>query len=305
MPTVMNRAQFKRQLNRGLNAVFGMAYKQYPEQWRELFEQHTSEKAYEEDVLMMGLGGGMVKAEGAAGAYDSGGEAWTARYVHETIVLMFSITEEAVEDGLYGNLGSKYSRSMARGMRHTKEIKGANIFNNGFSSSFPIGDGQALFSTAHPLAGGGTASNTFTTQADLAEASLEDALINISLIVDDRGIPAALTAKRLAVAPQGIFNAHRIVNSKLRSGTADNDANAINDMGLIPGGICVNQRFTDPNAWFLITDAEDGFKHFVRVPLKNGMEGDFETGNLRYRARERYAFGVSDWRAGFGSSGGS
>lgn len=301
--TVMNRAQFKKQLQDGLNTVFGMRYKRYPEQWRDIFEIHRSDKAWEEDVLEVGLGAAQVKPEGAGGAYDAGGEAWTARYVHETVVLMFAITEEAIEDGRYGNLGAKYSRSMAGSFQHTKEIKGANIFNNGFSASFPMGDGVALFSTAHPLWGGGTSSNTFTTQADLAEASLEDALTAISQFVDDRGIPCAIMAKRLIVPPALNFTSHRLLNSNLRPGTPDNDPNAMREQGLIPGGARVNQRIVDPNSWYLTTDCEDGLKHFVRKAITGGMEGDFETGNLRYRKRERYSFGASNWRGAFASSG--
>lgn len=301
--TTMNRAQFKKQLQRGLNSVFGMEYRRHPEQWREIFEVHQSEKAYEEDVLLVGLGAAQVKPEGQSVNYDAGYEAWTARYVNETVAIAFAITEEAIEDGLYGNLGAKFSRSMARSMQHTKEVKGANILNNGFSSSYPIGDGKPLFATDHPLAGGGTGSNTFTTQADLAEASLEDALIAVSQLVDDRGLPVSVMATKLIIPPALVFTADRLLNSNLRPGTSDNDVNAIKNQGLIPQGAKVNQRLTDSNAWFLLTDCPDGLKHFVRKAVSRGVEGDFETGNMRYKARERYAFGVTDWRAAFGSSG--
>jgi hypothetical protein len=301
---VMNRAQFKRQLQLGLNTVFGQEYKRYPEEWRDAFDVDTSRKAYEEDVLMTGLGAAKVKAEGAGVDYDSGSEAWVARYYHQTIALAFSITEEAVEDGLYGDLGAKFSRALARSMQHTKEILGANIFNYGFDASgHPIGDGAALFSTQHPLVGGGYAANTPTTQADLAESSLEDALTAIGALVDDRGIPVALQARRLLVPIQLQFVAERLTQSQLRPGTADNDVNAILNKGMLPEGYAINHRFTDTNAWFIKTDVPDGLKHFVRKPLQRGMEGDFESGNLRYKARERFSFGVTDWRGAYGSSG--
>jgi phage major head subunit gpT-like protein len=300
--STMNRALFKKQLQEGLNTVFGLEYRRHPEQWRELFEVVNSRKAYEEDVLMVGLGGAQVKAEGAGVAYDSGYEAWTARYIHETVALGFAITEEAVEDNLYGNLGSKFSKSMARSFQHTKEVKGANIFNNGFSASYPMGDGKALFATDHPLAGGGTAANTFSTQADLAEASLEDAAIIIGDMKDDRGIPLALSIRKLVVPTALRFTAERLMMTQLRPGTNDNDVNAMRSRGEI-GSYTINQRLTDTSAWFFLTDCPDGFKHFVRVGMKKGMEGDFETGNARYKGRERYSFGVTDWRAGFGSSG--
>jgi hypothetical protein len=300
----MNRAAFKKQLQEGLNTVFGLEYRRYPEQWREIFDVDNSQKAYEEDVLLVGLGGAQVKPEGRGVAYDAGYEAWTSRYIHETIALAFALTEEAIEDNLYGNLGSKYSKSMARGFQHTKEVKGANVLNNGFTAgAFAGGDGKALFATDHPLAGGGTWSNTFATQADLAEASLEDANIQISQWKDDRGIPIAIQARKLIVAPANMYVAERLLKTELRPGTNDNDVNALRSMGHIPDGFRVNQRLTDPNAWFLKTDAPDGLKHFVRVALKRGMEGDFETGNLRYKARERYSFGFTDWRGAFGSSG--
>jgi hypothetical protein len=300
----MSRAQFKKQLQLGLNTVFGLEYKRYPEQWREIFDVFTSKKAYEEDVLLAGMGAAPVKAEGAAVAYDSGSEAWTARYLHETIALAFSITEEAVEDGLYGDLGAKFVKALARSMAHTKEIKGAAVLNNGFNAAFPIGDGQPLFSTLHPLTGGGTFANTFATMADLSEASLEDALTSIGNFVDDRGIPVAYMGMKLIVPQGGQYTAQRILFSELRSGTADNDANAMKQMGLFPQGWCVNQRLVDPDGFFIKTDCQDGLKMFQRTPLKRGMEGDFESGNLRFKTRERYSFGISDPRGCFGSSGG-
>lgn len=302
--SVMNRAQFKKQLQQGLNTVFGMEYRRHPEQWRDCFEVQSSSKAYEEDVLMVGLGEAPVKDEGAGVQYDNGGESWTARYLHETIALAFAITEEAVEDGLYGDLGAKFARSLARSMQHTKEVKGANVLNNGFdATNYPIGDAAALFSVSHPLWGGGNGSNTLTTQADLAESSLEDMLILISNTDDDRGIPIAINAQKLIVPPNGIFAADRLLNSTLRPGSAENDINSIKHMGLIPGGVKVNQRLTDTNAWYMTTDCSDGLKHMVRKGLQRGMEGDFETGNMRYKARERYKFGVTNWRGAFASSG--
>lgn len=303
--TTMNRAAFKRQLQVGLNTVFGLEYRRYPEQWREFLDLDTSSKAYEEDVLLVGLGPAAVKPEGTGVTYDAGGESWVQRYVHETIALAFAITEEAVEDGQYGNIGQKYSRALARSMQHTKEVKAANLLNNGFSTSFPIGDAAALFSTAHPLWGGGNGANTPSTQADLSEASLEDALIAISNFVDDRGIPVACTATKLIVPPNLKFVAQRLLFSDFRPGSADNDVNALKSMGMLPGGFAVNQRLIDTNAWFLKTDVMDGMKMVQRTKIQRGVEGDFETGNMRYKARERYSIGATDWRSGYGSQGGS
>ena len=301
----MNRSNFKRQLQIGLNTVFGLEYRRYEEQWRQFLDLDTSSKAYEEDVLLVGLGAAAVKAEGTGVTYDSGGESWVQRYVHETIALAFAITEEAVEDGQYGNIGQKYSRALARSMQHTKEVKSANLLNNGFSTSYPIGDAAAFFSTAHPLYGGGNGSNTPSTQADLSEASLEDALIAISNFVDDRGIPVATTAKKLIVPPNLAFVAQRLLFSDFRPGTADNDVNAMRSMGMLPEGYAVNQRLTDTNAWFIKTDMPDGMKMVQRTKIQRGVEGDFETGNMRYKARERYSVGVSNWRSAYASSGGS
>ncbi|KEZ78313.1 Mu-like prophage major head subunit gpT family protein [Salinisphaera hydrothermalis] len=300
----MNRAQFQRQLQLGLNANFGLEYNRHQEQWRQLFDVVNSSKAFEEDQLLIGFGGAATKPEGGAVTYDSGGEGWTARYAHETIALAFAITEEAIEDGLYGDLGSKYSPALARSLQHTKEVKGAAIFNNGFDPNHAGGDGKPLFATDHPLAGGGTFANAFDTPADLSETSLEEALTRISEFVDDRGIPVSVMAKMLAVPPQLQFTAQRLLRSQKRPGTADNDINAIADMDAISGGYTVNQRFTDPDAWFIKTDCPQGLKHFVRKKVQRGMEGDFETGNLRYKSRERYSFGWTDPRGAFGSPGG-
>ena len=298
----LNRALFTKQLNLGLNTVFGMEYDRYPEQWREIYSVEQSQKAFEEDVQMVGFGAAPTKAEGAAISYESGREGFVSRYVHETIALAFSITEEAEEDGLYGSLGAKYARALARSMQHTKEIKGANIFNNATTTSTG-GDGVALMNGSHPLGGGGTASNILGTPADLSETSLETLLVQISTAVDDRSIPVALSGRKLAVPPQLVFVAERIIKSNLRPGTADNDINAMRNMGMIPEGVVVNQRFTNPDQYFILTDCPDGMKHFVRSPIKKAVEGDFETGNLRYKCRERYSFGFTDWRGVYGSEG--
>ncbi len=300
----MNRADFRKQLQEGLNAVFGMEYKRYPEEWRALFDIERSMKAFEEDVLLAGFAGAPVKPEGEGIAYDDGAESYVARYTHETIALAFAITEEAEEDGLYGSLGSKFARALARSMQHSKEVKGANIFNNGFDVLFPGGDGVPLYSAAHPQFGGGTQSNTLATPADLAEASLEQAAIDISEFDDDRGIPLAAQITKLAVATENQFTATRILMSPYRTNTGDNDISAIYTLGTVGDGFCVNHRFTDADAWFLRTDCPDGLKHFVRKKISRGIEGDFETGNLRYKTRERYVFGWSDWRGSYGSPGG-
>jgi hypothetical protein len=300
---VMNRATFRKELQEGLNTVFGMEYKRYSQEWRPIFEVENSVKAYEEDVLLAGLAGAPVKPEGAPVSYDSGGEAYTSRYVHETIALAFSLTEEAEEDNLYGDIGAKYARALARSMVHTKEVKGAGILNSGFDAAFPGGDGEALFSTDHPLWGGGTQSNTFATQADLSETSLEEACIQISKWVDERGINIAVIPLKLVVPPDLCFVAERILASDYRPGTTDNDINALRSKGKIPGGAHENHRLTDPNAWHLITDCMDGLKHMIRKNIQRGVEGDFETGNMRYKSRERYTFGWSDYRGAFASSG--
>ena len=298
----LNRALFTKQLNLGLNTVFGMEYDRYPEQWRALYSTEQSMKAFEEDVQMIGFGAAPTKAEGAMINYDSGREGFVSRYVHETVALAFAITEEAEEDGLYGSLGAKYARALARSMQQTKEVKGANVFNNATGTSVG-GDGVSLLNSSHPLGGGGTASNKLATAADLSETSLESLLIQISEAVDDRSIPVALSGRKLAVPPQLVFIAERILKSNLRPGTADNDINALRNMGMIPEGVVVNQRFTDPDQYFILTDFPDGLKHFQRSPVKKGVEGDFETGNVRYKVRERYSFGFTDWRGVYGSEG--
>jgi hypothetical protein len=300
---IMNRARFRKELQEGLNTVFGLEYRRYEQEWRPIYAVENSQKAYEEDVLLAGLAGAPVKPEGAPVAYDQGGEAFVSRYVHETIALAFSLTEEAEEDNLYGSIGNKYSKALARSMQHTKEVKGAATINNGFDSAFPGGDGVELFSTLHPLFGGGTQANTFSTQADFSETSLEEALIAISKFVDERSIPIAVRATKLIVPPDLMFVAERVLTSPYRPGTADNDVNAVKKMGMVSGGCHKNHRLTDPNQWTLITDCPDGLKHMVRKNIQRGLEGDFETGNMRYKARERYTFGWSDYRGAFGSSG--
>lgn len=303
--SVMNRALFKKQLQQGLNTVFGLEYRQYPEEWRDIFDVSNSTKAYEEDVLMSGLGAAVVKAEGAGVTYDSGSELWTARYTAETIALAFAITEEAVEDGLYGNLGAKYSRSLARSMQHTKEVKGAAVLNNGFSSSYTGGDGKEMFATDHPVATGGTQSNELATPADLSETSMETMLIQIRKAKDDRGLPIALTPMQLIVPPDEEYNAVRLLSNPNRPETSDRDINAarIARKSFYSKGASVVTRLSDADAWFVKTDCPDGLKHFVRKKISRRVEGDFETGNMRYRARERYVFGWSDWRGAFASAG--
>jgi hypothetical protein len=299
----MTRQQFAKQLQDGLNTVFGMEYDSFPTSYDKIFKTHNSQKAFEEDVLMVGFGGASEKSEGGTIAYDSGQEAWVARYSHSTIALAFAITEEAVEDGRYGDIGQKYSKALARSMRYTKEVRGASVLNNGFSSSFAGGDGKELFATDHPLAGGGTLANELQTAADLSEEALEDAMIAIDGFVDDRGIPIMVKAQSLIIPRQLQFVAHRILKSTLQSGNGNNDTNALKDMNALPGGVDVNVYLSDPDGWYMPTNAADGLKHFTRRKLKRGMEGDFETGNMRYKASERYSFGWTDWRGCFASPG--
>jgi hypothetical protein len=301
--TTMTRAMFQKQLQDGLNTVFGMEYDDYDPEWSKIFKTHQSSKAFEEDVLMVGLGGASVKAEGSGVTYDGGSEGWVARYSHSTIALAFRITEEAVEDNRYGDLGAKYSTSLARGMKYTKEVRGASVINNGFSTSYLGGDAKQLFATDHPLQGGGTLSNTLATPADFSEESLEDALVQIEGWTDDRGIPILVKGMRLIIPRQSQYAVHRVLKSDNRSGTANNDTNAIKDMRVLPDGYNVNHYLSDSDQWTIVTDAADGLKHFQRRKLKRGTEGDFETGNLRYKASERYSFGWTDWRGGFSSAG--
>jgi hypothetical protein len=302
----MTRSDFKKQLQEGLNAVFGLEYRRHAEKWRQYLDVETeSKKAYVEDVMMAGFGAAPVKSEGGGVAYDSTSETYTARYIFETIALAFAITEEAEEDGLYGSLGGKLSKALARSMQHTKAVKAANILNNGFTGGVYVGgDAVALFSASHPVKSGGTQSNLLATAADLSETSLEDMLIMIGDAKDDREIPIVLTAQKLVVATAGKFNAHRILFSEGRVETANNDPNAIKQMGLLSGGMVVDERLTDPDAWFVKTDCPDGLKHIVRKAIMKKIEGDFETGNMRYKARERYINGWSNWRGAYGTPGG-
>jgi hypothetical protein len=301
----ISRAQLLKELLPGLNALFGLEYKRYPEEHKEIFDTETSERSFEEETKLSGFGAAPVKNEGQALSYDNAQEAWTARYNHETIAMGFSVTEEAMEDNLYDSLSSRYTKALARAMAYTKQVKAANILNNGFNSAFKYGDGQPLFSTAHPLVSGGTNSNTPATAADLNETSLESAVIQIAAWTDERGLLIAAKPVKLVIPPALMFVATRLLETELRVGTTDNDVNALKNNGSIPGGYTVNHFLTDTNGWFLTTDVPNGLKHFVRVPLATSHDGDFDTGNIRYKARERYSFGVSDPLGIFGSPGSS
>jgi len=299
----ISRAQLLKELLPGLNASFGMKYARYGEEHKEIYETETSERSFEEETKLSGFSAAPVKNEGAAIAYDNAQEAWSTRYTHETIALGFSITEEAIEDNLYDSLSARYTKSLARAMAYTKQVKAAAVLNNGFSTSYPGGDGVSLFNSAHPLISGGVNSNTPGTQVDLNETSLEAAVIQIAAWTDERGLLIAAKPKKLIVPPALMFTAKRLLDTELRVATADNDINALKQMGAIPEGYTVNHFLTDTNAWFLTTDVPNGLKHFVRTPLSNSMDGDFDTGNVRYKARERYSFGWSDPLGMFGSSG--
>ena len=299
----ISRAQLAKELEPGLNALFGMEYARYENEHAEIFETESSDRAFEEEVLIVGFGNAEVKTEGQGVNYDQASEGFTARYTHETVSLAFALTEEAVEDNLYDRLGARYTKALARSMAHSKQVKAANVLNNAFSSSFTGGDGVSLINTSHPLAGGGTLANRASTMSDLNETSLENALISISTFVDDRNMILALQGTKLIVPPQLQFVADRLLESPGRVGTADNDINAVRNMGLLPQGYAVNHFLTDTDAFFLLTDCPDGFKHFERSPISTSMEGDFDTGNVRYKARERYSFGFSNPRAVFGSQG--
>ena len=299
----ISRAQLLKELLPGLNALFGMEYARYGEEHKEIYETETSERSFEEETKLSGFSAAPVKNEGSAIQYDNAQEAWSTRYNHETIALGFSITEEAIEDNLYDSLSARYTKSLARAMAYTKQVKAAAVLNNGFNSGYVGGDGVSLFNTAHPLVSGGTNSNTPSTQADLNETSLEAAVIQIAAWTDERGLLIAAKPKKLIVPPALMFTAKRLLDTELRVATADNDINALKQMGAIPEGYTVNHFLTDSNAWFLTTDVPNGLKHFVRTPLQNSMDGDFDTGNVRYKARERYSFGWSDPLGIFGSSG--
>ena len=299
----ISRAQLLKELLPGLNALFGLEYARYGEEHKEIYETETSERSFEEETKLSGFSAAPVKNEGSAIAYDNGQEAWTARYNHETIALGFSITEEAMEDNLYDSLSARYTKALARGMAYTKQVKAAAILNNGFSAGVVYGDGVSLFSTAHPLVSGGTNSNRPATAADLNETSLESAVIQIAAWTDERSLLIAAKPKKLIIPPALMFVATRLLETSLRVGTTDNDINAIKNNGSIPEGYTVNHFLTDANGWYLTTDVPNGLKHFVRTPLSTSMDGDFDTGNTRYKARERYSFGVSDPLGMFGSPG--
>ena len=299
----ISRAQLLKELLPGLNALFGLEYAQYGEQHKEIYDTETSERSFEEETKLSGFSAAPVKNEGAALAYDNAQEAWTARYNHETIVLGFSLTEEAIEDNLYDSLSARYTKALARSMSYTKQIKAASILNNGFDANYKGGDGVALFSNAHPLVSGGTNSNIPAVATDLNETALENAVIQIAKWTDERGLLIAARPLKLIVPPDLQFVATRLLETKLRVGTTDNDINAIQNNGSIPQGYTVNNYLTDTNAWFLKTDVPNGMKHFVRSPMSTGMDGDFDTGNVRYRARERYSFGFSDPLGMYGSGG--
>ena len=297
----INRAQLAKELEPGLNALFGMEYSRYENEHAEIFDQETSDRAFEEEVMLVGFGEAAVKQEGSAVQFDTAQESFTARYSHETVALAFSLTEEAVEDNLYDTLSARYTRSLARSMAYTKQTKAANILNNAFSTAG--GDGVSLVNTAHPTALGGTFSNRNSTDADLNETSLEQAMIDIAGFIDERGLKIAMQGRKLIIPVSIQFVADRILNSTLRVGTSDNDINALRNMGMLPDGYTINHYLSDTDAYFVKTDATNGFKHFVRAPLTTGMEGDFDTGNMRYKARERYSFGFSDPRCVYGSQG--
>ena len=299
----ISRAQLLKELLPGLNALFGLEYARYGEEHKEIYETETSERSFEEETKLSGFSAAPVKNEGSAIQYDNAQEAWTTRYNHETIALGFSITEEAIEDNLYDSLSARYTKGLARAMAYTKQVKAAAVINNGFSAAYAGGDGVALFSTAHPLVNGGTNSNTPSTQVDLNETSLEAAVIQIAAWTDERGLLIAAKPKKLIVPPALMFVAKRLLDTELRVGTTDNDINAIKQMGAIPEGYTVNHFLTDNNGWYLTTDVPNGLKHFERMALVNSMDGDFDTGNVRYKARERYSFGWSDPLGIWGSAG--
>jgi len=298
----ISRGQLVKELEPGLNALFGLEYKRYENQHAEIYATETSDRAFEEEVMLSGFANAQVKPEGSGVVFDSAQETYTARYTMETVALAFAITEEAVEDNLYDRLSSRYTKALARSMSNTKQVKAVNPLINGFSTAFSSGDGSPLFSTTHPTIAG-VVSNTLTTAADLNETSLEQALIDIAAFTDERGLKIAAKATKMIVPSALQFQSERLMKSEGRVQTADNDINAIRSMGMVPQGYRVNNFLTDPNAFFLITDVPNGMKHFVRTPIKTAMEGDFDTGNLRFKARERYQFGVSDFRGIYGSPG--
>ena len=299
----ISRAQLVKELEPGLNALFGLEYNRYENEHAEIFDSETSDRAFEEEVMLSGFGSAPVKTEGSGVTFDQATESFTARYTHETIAMAFAITEEAIEDNLYDRLAGRYTRALARSMANTKQVKAANVFNNAFDSNFAGGDGKALCDEEHPLASGGVLRNELSTASDLSETSLEQAMIDIAAFVDERGLKIAMQGIKLIIPKELQFTAERILRSPQRVGTADNDINAMASMGMIPQGYRVNHYLTDTDAFFIMTDAPNGLKQFVRSPIKTAIEGDFDTGNVRFKARERYSFGFSDPRGIFGSPG--
>ena len=301
----ISRSQLVKELEPGLNALFGMEYARYENEHREIFSEETSDRAFEEELMLTGFGAAPTKAEGAGVSYDSAQESFTARYTHETVALAFSLTEEAVEDNLYDRLSVRYTKALARSMAHTKQVKAASILNNAFDTTGPYngGDGVSLCNTAHPTALGPNFSNRPTVGADLNETSLEQGIIDVSEFTDERGLKVALKVRKAVIPTALQFVMERLMKSTLRVETADNDINALKSMGMIPQGYAINHYLTDPDAWFLMTDAPNGLKMFNRAAMKTAFEGDFDTGNVKYKARERYSFGWSDPRGIYGSPG--
>ena len=301
----ISRAQLVKELEPGLNALFGLEYKRYDNQHAEIYTNESSDRAFEEEVMLSGFANAQVKGEGAGVSYDDAQETFTARYNHETMALAFAITEEAIEDNLYDRISSRYTKALARSMSNAKQVKAAAPLNNGLPAvdGFDSGDGVSLFNTAHTTVSGTNVSNTLTTQADLNETSLEQAMIDISAMTDERGLRIAARALKMIVPPANQFNAERLMKSQGRTATADNDINAIASMGMLPQGYRINNFLTDTDSFYIITDVPNGMKMFTRTPLTTAMEGDFDTGNVRYKARERYSFGVSDYRGIFGVEG--
>jgi hypothetical protein len=299
----ISRQQLAKELEPGLNALFGLEYQNYENQHTEIYDIENSDRAFEEEVMLSGFANAAVKAEGSAVTFDTANEAFTSRYTHETIALAFAITEEAIEDNLYDRIATRYTKALARSMAQTKQIKSANVLNNGFNSSFPGGDGKELFATDHPTQSAGSLANELSTSADLSETSLEQAMIDIAAFKDERGFKIAARGLKLIIPSELQFTAERILRSPARVGTADNDLNALSSKGMLPQGYVVNNYLTDTDAFFIKTDVPNGMKMFNRANLKTAMEGDFDTGNVRYKARERYSFGFSDWRGMFGSPG--
>ena len=299
----ISRSQLVKELEPGLNALFGLEYNRYENEHAEVFDSESSDRAFEEEVILSGFGAAPVKSEGEGVSFDTAQEGYTSRYTHETIAMAFAITEEAIEDNLYDRLAGRYTRALARSMANTKQVKAANVLNNAFNSSFTGGDGVELCSAVHPLTNGGTFANELSTAADLSETSMEQSLIDIAAFVDERGLKVALQGAKLIIPKELQFTAERILKTPQRVGTSDNDINAMASMGMIPQGYRVNHYLTDTDAFFIMTDAPNGLKQFVRSPIKTAMEGDFDTGNVRFKARERYSFGFSDPRGIFGSPG--